>query len=59
MSDLFSMSDEPATYGVGELIGAVNAVLADGSVRFLKESITPDVLKFAVGADDGQVVNLD
>lgn len=30
MTDLFSMTDEPATYGVGELIGAVNAVLAEG-----------------------------
>ena len=29
MTDLFSMTDEPATYGVGELIGAVNAVLAE------------------------------
>ena len=30
MTDLFSMIDEPATYGVGELIGAVNAVLEIG-----------------------------
>ena len=48
-------NDEP----FGFHSGGCNAVMADGSVRFMKESIAPDVLKFAVGADDGQVVNLD
>ena len=48
-------NDEP----FGFHSGGCNAVMADGSVRFMKESIGPDVLKFSVGADDGQVVNLD
>jgi hypothetical protein len=33
--------------------------MADGSVRFMRESIDAATLKFICGADDGQTVNID
>jgi prepilin-type N-terminal cleavage/methylation domain-containing protein/prepilin-type processing-associated H-X9-DG protein len=48
-------NDEPFSFHSG----GVMAVMADGSVRFIRDSINPITLKFAAGADDGQVINLD
>jgi prepilin-type N-terminal cleavage/methylation domain-containing protein/prepilin-type processing-associated H-X9-DG protein len=48
-------NDEPFAFHSG----GVNAVMADGSVRFIRDSIAPLTLKFVTGADDGQTVNLD
>jgi prepilin-type N-terminal cleavage/methylation domain-containing protein/prepilin-type processing-associated H-X9-DG protein len=48
-------NDEPFSFHPGGCMAA----MADGSVRFLRDSLDALVLKFAVGADDGQVVNLD
>jgi len=48
-------NDEP----FGFHSGGCNGVMADGSVRFLKDSITPATLKFICGAEDGQIVSLD
>ncbi len=48
-------NDEPFSFhGSG-----VNAVMGDGSVRFINDSITPLTLKYIVGATDSQVVTLD
>ncbi|MFO0798429.1 MAG: DUF1559 domain-containing protein [Gemmataceae bacterium] len=48
-------NDEPFSFHTG----GVMAAMGDGSVRFIRDSVDALVLKFAVGADDGQVVNLD
>jgi prepilin-type processing-associated H-X9-DG protein len=48
-------NDEPFSYHTG----GANAVMADGSVRFLRDSIDPGTLKFICGAEDGQTVTLD
>jgi len=48
-------NDEPFSFHSG----GVNAVMADGSVRFVRDSINALTLKFVSGADDGQVVTLD
>lgn len=42
-------NDEPFSFHVG----GVNAVLGDGSVRFLSDSTDGVLVKFMVGADDG------
>ena len=39
--------------------GGINVVLGDGSVRFLRSSITLDTLARLATRDDGQVVTLD
>jgi prepilin-type N-terminal cleavage/methylation domain-containing protein/prepilin-type processing-associated H-X9-DG protein len=39
--------------------GGVNAALADGSVRFVRDSITVNAWHFANGRADGQIVNID
>ncbi len=39
--------------------GGVNAVMGDGSVRFIRDGINYITLKYSVGATDGQIVNLD
>jgi len=48
-------NDEPFSFHTG----GANATLGDGSVRFLSQSTDPVVLKFMVGANDGQIVNFD
>jgi prepilin-type N-terminal cleavage/methylation domain-containing protein/prepilin-type processing-associated H-X9-DG protein len=48
-------NDEPFAFHTG----GVNAVMADGSVRFIRDSATFIVLKYSIGATDGQVVTLD
>jgi len=48
-------NDEPFSFHSG----VVNAVMGDGSVRIIKESINPITLKYAIGAMDGKVTNLD
>ena len=48
-------NDEPFAFHTG----GCNAAMADGSVRFLRDSTDAVVLKFLVGADDGQIVNAD
>jgi prepilin-type N-terminal cleavage/methylation domain-containing protein/prepilin-type processing-associated H-X9-DG protein len=48
-------NDEPFSFHSGGCM----AVMADGSVRFLRDSIDPVTLKFITGAEDGQIVNLD
>jgi prepilin-type N-terminal cleavage/methylation domain-containing protein/prepilin-type processing-associated H-X9-DG protein len=48
-------NDEPFSFHNG----GVNAAMGDGSVRFIRDSITPVVLKYVAGADDGRVINLD
>ncbi|WP_337174244.1 DUF1559 domain-containing protein [Paludisphaera sp.] len=39
--------------------GGVNALFVDGSVRFLRISLTPEMLNAIVSRDNGEVVNLD
>jgi prepilin-type processing-associated H-X9-DG protein len=39
--------------------GGVNAVWGDGHVAFLRDSITPQVLRGIMTADGGEVVSLD
>lgn len=48
-------NDEPFSFHTG----GVMAAMGDGSVRFVRDSIDPLVLKFVVGADDGRPVTLD
>ena len=48
-------NDEPFSYHSG----GVNAVMGDGSVRFIRDGINFRVLKYSVGATDGQTVSLD
>jgi len=48
-------NDEPFSFHGG----GVNAVMGDGSVRFVRESIDPLVLKYSTGATDGKSVTLD
>jgi prepilin-type processing-associated H-X9-DG protein len=48
-------NDEPFSFHSG----GVNTCFGDGSVRFVRDSIDALVLKALVGANDGQVVNLD
>ena len=46
-------NDEPFAFHSG----GVNATMGDGSVRFLADSIDGVVVKWLVGAEDGQIVN--
>ncbi len=39
--------------------GGSNVALADGSVRFLKDSTDPETMAAIVGKDEGRIVNLD
>lgn len=48
-------NDEPFSFHSG----VVNAVMGDGSVRIIKESVSPIALKYAIGAMDGKTANLD
>ncbi|MBJ7304799.1 MAG: DUF1559 domain-containing protein, partial [Gemmataceae bacterium] len=48
-------NDEPFSFHTG----GVTAVLGDGSVRFIRDSIDAVVLKYAIGASDGQITDLD
>ncbi len=48
-------NDEPFSFHSG----VVMSVMADGSVRTLRDSIDALTLKFVAGAEDGQVVNID
>jgi len=48
-------NDEPFSFHGG----GVNATMGDGSVRFIKETVNPITLKYAIGAQDGKSVNLD
>ena len=48
-------NDEPFSFHTG----GVTAVLGDGSVRFIRDSIDAVVLKYAIGASDGQLTDLD
>ncbi|MGL6073702.1 MAG: DUF1559 domain-containing protein [Fimbriiglobus sp.] len=48
-------NDEPFSFHSGGCMAA----MADGSVRFMRDSLDAVVLKFAVGANDGQTINLD
>jgi len=48
-------NDEPFGFHPGGCMAA----MADGSVRFMRDTINAVLLKFASGATDGQVINLD
>lgn len=48
-------NDEPFSFHGG----GVNTTMGDGSVRFIRDTINPITLKYAIGATDGQVINLD
>ena len=48
-------NDEPFSFHSG----VVNAVMGDGSVRIIKDSISPVTLKYAIGAMDGKTANLE
>ncbi|VTU01207.1 Uncharacterized protein OS=Planctomyces limnophilus (strain ATCC 43296 / DSM 3776 / IFAM 1008 / 290) GN=Plim_2549 PE=4 SV=1: N_methyl: SBP_bac_10 [Gemmataceae bacterium] len=48
-------NDEPFSFHTG----GVNAVMGDGSVRFIRDTTTFTVLKYSIGATDGQTVSLD
>ncbi len=46
-------NDEPFAFHTG----GVMSVMADGSVRFIRDSLSTMVTKYLVSSDDGQVVN--
>ncbi len=48
-------NDEPFSFHPGGL----NAAMGDGSVHFLSDSIDGIVLKWMIGAEDGQTINAD
>ena len=48
-------NDEPFSFHSG----VVNAVMGDGSVRIIKDSVSAVNLKYAIGAMDGRTSNLD
>lgn len=48
-------NDEPFSFHTGGVTG----VMGDGSVRFIRDSIDGVVLKYAIGATDGQLTDLD
>lgn len=48
-------NDEPFSFHTG----GVNAVMGDGSVRFIKDTVSGIFIKNAIGTQDGQVTNLD
>lgn len=48
-------NDEPFAFHPG----GVNAVMGDGSVRFIAETVDGLIMKYAVGANDGQSISLD
>jgi prepilin-type N-terminal cleavage/methylation domain-containing protein len=48
-------NDEPFSFHTG----GINVVMGDGAVRFVRDSVDFRVLKYTVGATDGQVVNLN
>lgn len=48
-------NDEP----FGFHSGGVNAVMGDGSVRFISDTVAPLTLKYLTGASEGVIVNLD
>ncbi|VTS04005.1 DUF1559 domain-containing protein [Tuwongella immobilis] len=48
-------NDEPFSFHTG----GVNAVMGDGSVRFLRDSLDAVTLKFLFVPDDGRVVSID
>ena len=48
-------NDEPFSFHTG----GANAVMGDGSVRFLRDGIQPLVLKWLAASADGQVFNAD
>ena len=48
-------NDEPFSFHGG----GVNATMGDGSVRFIKDTVNAVTLKYAIGATDGKIINLD
>jgi prepilin-type processing-associated H-X9-DG protein len=48
-------NDEPFSFHSG----GVNCLMGDGSVRFLRDTLNWDVLKWLAGADDGRVLSLN
>ncbi len=48
-------NDEPFSFHSG----VVNAVMGDGSVRIIKDSVSPIAVKYAIGAMDGKTANLE
>jgi prepilin-type N-terminal cleavage/methylation domain-containing protein/prepilin-type processing-associated H-X9-DG protein len=46
-------NDEPFSFHTG----GVNATMGDGSVRFLNEAVDGIIVKWMIGADDGQIVD--
>ena len=48
-------NDEPFSFHTG----GVNCVMGDGSVRFIRDSISGVTLKWLAAASDGQVFNID
>ncbi len=48
-------NDEPFSFHPG----GCNVAMGDGSVRFFRDTIDPVVLKYLVGAEDGQIASAD